>query len=1022
MSGRGREQGDDAGNGADSGRAGGSGSAARRGRPALRSILGTGQQRWLRFGVGVAVFMLANTLYLLANRLADGLGIEFFAVGENSLPKLFQTMVLTHTGVGLLLAAVMFGFLAAHLPTVWKRKHRASILTGIGMGLVGGVLVLTGLFILTAAASRENSWAWWAHVGSAVLIVSAYAGHRLVSYARPPRIRARRFVLATGGVVVVLVAGHSLTHRGLQLTPEAQAALAQGLNEGPGGRDRDVSRFVEAEFVPTGLVPPRSPFFPAATTTSSGTYLPSRIITRTEAGELAAQAARERAARVRSEVERRGFAMDELIGATQCVRCHPDVTAQWATSAHRFASFNNPFYTATIEDMREGSLEAGPEVIAHLREFGLEPDAAGRVKSKWCSGCHDPALMLAGAMDAPIDPATIEAQAGLTCLACHAIDRIHDNTGNGNYNIADEQEDPYLFAEAEAGTLGAYLHDAALKAKPSVHMGQLLKPLHSTSEFCATCHKVSLTEPVNNYRWLRGQNEYDAWHDSGVARNASRTFYLPAAARVCQDCHMPSEEAPLGDVSAENGRVRSHRFLAANTALPFLRGDTATLRRIEEFLRDEKLRVDIFALRRGPDDEPVMGLDLSPPSVSPGETVTFEVVVRNQGVGHTFPGGTNDSNEGWLEFELVDDEGRRIAISGEIGPDGHLDPMAHVFKAVILDGEGRPIQKRNAQDIHVTAAVNVIGPGSADVAHYRITLPPDLPAGSLTARARVLWRKFDRAYTEFAFGANPAGFAEFDEVPDLPITEIASDEVVIGVGGRVDPVSTEEQDEEIWVRYNDYGIALLREGNDRLAERPFERVAEFFPDRVDGPLNLARMALKAGNLEDAFDNLGRAETISPGDPRVAWVWGGAHQEDGVYDASEAAYLAVLDAFPEDREAWFQLGRTRYLARRYEAAVEAFDRALAIDPEHRQAHYNRMLSLRALGREAEAALGQAAFERYGIDEAAQALTRNYRAENPGVNLMAQDIHTHELRPVVPAGSSARTEASAEAVRPAGGGGP
>ena len=990
---------------------GGSGETVRGGRPVLRSLLGTGQRRWLRFGLGVAVFMLANTLYLLANRLADGLGLEFFAVAEDSLPVLFQTMVLTHTGVGLLLAAIMFGFLAAHLPTVWRRRHRASILTGIGMGLVGGVLVLTGLFILTAAASRENSWAWWAHVGSAVLIVSAYAGHRLVSYARPPGTRARRFALATGLVLILLIGGHSLTHRGLRLTPEAEAALAQGLNEGPGGRDRDVSRFVDADFVPRGLVPPESPFFPAATTTSTGTYLPSRIITRTEAGELAAQAARERAARVRAEVERRGFAADELIGAAQCARCHPDVTAQWATSAHRFASFNNPFYTATIEDMRERSLEAGPEVVAHLRAFGLEPDAAGRVKSKWCSGCHDPALMLAGAMDAPIDPATVEAQAGLTCLACHAIDRIHDNTGNGNYNIADEQEDPYLFADAEPGTLRAYLHDAALKAKPSVHMGQLLKPLHGTSEFCATCHKVSLTEPVNNYRWLRGQNEYDAWHDSGVARNASRTFYLPAAARVCQDCHMPWEEAPLGDVSAENGRVRSHRFLGVNTALPFLRGDTATLRRIEAFLGDEKLRVDIFALRRGPNDEPEMGLDLSPPSVSPGETVMFEVVVRNRGVGHTFPGGTNDSNEGWLEFELVDDGGRRIAISGEVGADGHLDPMAHVFKSVILDRDGRPIQRRNAQDIHVTAMVNVIGPGSADVAHYRIRLPPDLPAGSLTARARVLWRKFDRAYTEFAFGANPAGFAEFEETPELPVTEIARDEVVIGVGRRVDPVAVDDRGEPIWERYNDYGIALLREGNDRLAERPFARVAELFPDRVDGPLNLARMALAAGNLEDAFANLGRAETIEAGNPRVAWVWGGAHQEDGVYDASEAAYLAVLDAFPEDREAWFQLGRTRYLDRRYEAAVEAFDRALAIDPEHRQAHYNRMLSLRALGRDAEAALSEAAFERYRIDEAAQAITRAYRAENPGVNLMAQDIHTHELRPLGAAGGPARTASAA-----------
>ena len=975
-------------------------------RPVLRSILGTGLARWLKLSIGIAVFMLANTLYLLANRLADGLGWEFFAVGETTLPKLFQAMVLTHTGVGLLVAAVMYGFLGAHLRTVWKRKHRASILTGIGMGLAGGVLVLTGLFILTAAATRENSWAWWAHVACAVLIVSAYAGHRLVSYARPPRVRARRFAAAVGVVLTILVAAHSLTNRGLQLTPEAEAALARGLNEGPGGRDRDVSRFVDEDFVPTGLVPATSPFFPSAATTSTGTYLPSRIITRTEAGEIADQTARERAERVRAEVGARGFAMNELIGAEQCVRCHADVTAQWATSAHRFASFNNPFYTATIELMRTESLEAGPEVTAHLREFGLEPDAAGRVKSKWCSGCHDPALMLAGAMDQVIDPATMEAQAGLTCLACHAIDRIHDLTGNGNYNIADEQEDPYLFADAEEGTWSAFLHDAALKARPTVHQRQMLQPLHSTSEFCATCHKVSLSEPVNNYRWLRGQNEYDVWHDSGVSRNASRTFYLPPNARVCQDCHMPLEEAPLGDVSAENGKVRSHRFLAVNTALPFLRGDTATIRRIEAFLQDQKLRVDIFAIRRGADDEPEMALDLSPPTVRPGETVTFEVVVRNQGVGHTFPGGTNDSNEGWLEFELLDASGRRIAVSGEVGADGHLDPMAHVFKAVILDKNGEPIQKRNAQDIHVTAAANVIGPGSADVAHYQVTLPADLPAGPLTARARLLWRKFDRVYTEFAFGANRAGFAQFDAAPDLPITEIASDEVALGVGARVDPVAVSNEGAEIWMRYNDYGIALFREGNTRLARLPFAQIASLFPERVDGPLNLARIALQAGNLESAFDHLDRAETISPGNAGAAWVWGGAHQEDGAYQASEDAYLAVLDAFPNDRAAWFQLGRTRYLDRRYPEAIEAFDRVLEIDPEQREAHYNRMLSLRALGREEDASLAEAAFERYGIDEAASALTRAYRAGNPGVNLMAQSIHTHELPVASAADVSAR----------------
>ena len=59
--------------------------------------------------------------------------------------------------------------------------------------------------------------------------------------------------------------------------------------------------------------------------------------------------------------------------------------------------------------------------------------------------------MLAGQMTSEIDRETPQAQAGLTCLACHAIDQIDGVTGNGNYNIADEQEDPYLFAEAEDG-------------------------------------------------------------------------------------------------------------------------------------------------------------------------------------------------------------------------------------------------------------------------------------------------------------------------------------------------------------------------------------------------------------------------------------------------------------------------------------------------------------------------------------------------------------------------------------------
>ncbi len=80
---------------------------------------------------------------------------------------------------------------------------------------------------------------------------------------------------------------------------------------------------------------------------------------------------------------------------------------------------------------------------------------------------------------------------------------------------------------------------------------------------------------------------------------------------------MPPEPAVLGDLAAKSGQVRSHRFLAVNTALPFLRGDEDTIQRIETFLQDEKLRVDLFALRRG-DGEVIYEADRSQIEVRPG--------------------------------------------------------------------------------------------------------------------------------------------------------------------------------------------------------------------------------------------------------------------------------------------------------------------------------------------------------------------------------------------------------------------
>ncbi len=933
------------------------------------------QRRLLKVVVVVGIFMLADTLYLLCFRLADWFDLRIFALTETSLPGLYQAMVLSHTGVGLALAGIAIVFALWHLTRVWiRRRNRTALFSGLLVLTLGLALAVSGLFILTEANSRDNRWAFWAHAVCAVLVPALYLAHRRASVWKPTRRACRVGIGATAGLTGLLVLLHGVTYREDHLTEEAVRAIAAGKHTGPGSKGRSLEGYVdEAGFVAAGYVPPESPFFPSAATTTTGDFLPSRIITRGDVSHPEA---------LKPDLERYGFVVHEKIGAETCKRCHADIVAQWAVSAHRFASFNNPFYEATVNDMRR---------------------AVGNEKSKWCSGCHDPALMLAGMMSGEIDRTSPTAQAGLTCLACHAMDQIHNRTGNGNYNIADAQEDPYLFPDAKSG-IGRVLHDAAVKAKPTVHKRQMLKPFFRTADYCATCHKVSLDVPVNDYRWLRGQDEFDAWHDSGVSHNASRTFYLPSAKRVCQDCHMPPEKAVLGDVSARSGYVRSHRFTAVNTALPYVRGDEGTIRRIEAFLRDEKLRVDVFALRRGPGFEaPIAPLDRVVPPLMAGEEVQVEVVVRNQGVGHTFPGGTNDSNEGWLEVALLDEGGRPVGVSGFVREDGYVDPGAHFYRALILDRHSGPIHRRNAQDIYTAVYVNVIGPGTADVARYRFRVPEAQVGRTLTLRARLLWRKFDRAYTEFAYRANPAGFRAFDAVPDLPITEIAVDEMRLsvlasGVGeraaGEVGPVS------EDWVRFNDYGIGLMLQGETRASTWAFRKVVDAAPERIDGYRNLARAAVQDGDLKVAYGYLRKCEAIAPGNAQTAWVWGVVLQEEGRYDEAAAAYSRLLQDFPEDRAAWRNLGRVRYLNGQFEGALQALDRALAIDPEDRAANYHQMLALRALGRRREAAAAEKAYLKYQIDESAKAVTQAYLLDHPEDEREAQKIHIHQIGLQVP----------------------
>jgi hypothetical protein len=941
-----------------------------------QTILTRGQRVLLRVLVFGGLLLCADALFLVLFRVTES--TTRFRLPPDTLPTFYQLAVGGHTWLGILLTPVALVFAAWHLGRAWARRHGVAISTGASLILSMLGLMFTGIFILSQANSRENRGMFWAHMGLGGAMLALYVTHRVTSVWAPSW---RRIGLALGSMTLlalVFTGIHCLTipkaheiERGtrIQTVPKTETLTQSADPFGP-------------KFVAYSDVPAKSPFFPSSATTATGTYMESRVVTR---GELPS------VDQLHKEVAAYGFVKDTLIGAMTCVRCHGDIVEQWSHSAHRFSSMNNPFYRRAFLAMRKETAKPG------TRDF--------KTRSQWCSGCHEPALMLAGEINKDFDPDGPNAQAGLTCLSCHAIDTIHNNTGNGAYNINDDKETPYLFDDMSEGPL-RYLGDMIIKAKPTVHKQRMLKPFFKSAEFCATCHKVSLDVAVNDYRWFRGQNDYDAWHDSGVAQNAARTFYRPrnpdTAAPVkkqCQDCHMPLEAATRDDVSAKNGMVRSHRFLAVNSALPALRSDTDTIQRMEKFLQDEKMRVDVFALRRfnpdGSEKELVTALDTTQPLLAPGEKVEVQVVVRNKGVGHAFPGGTNDSNEGYLEF-LVAQDGKTVLHSGWIGPDRQLDPAAHRYGSVVIQHDGEESKRRNPSDFHVTLYANVIPPSTSDVVRYQFTVPADAAGQAIELTANLKWRKFKQNYTDYVFEERP------DKKIELPITTIAANKVSLRVakaGEVVKPTPAPVYAKpELWIRPNDFGIAHLQRRDTRLAEKAFEEVIRIAPGRVDGYRNMARAYRSDGNIPAALEKLKKCEEIAPGDPMTAYVWGNVLQIDGRYEEAEQAFSRVLQEFPSDRDTLRLLGRTYYLDQKFELSLATYMKVLVIDPEDREAHWHRMLNYQALGRTADAAEARKAFEKYEIDESAQDVTNAFRQKDLNANLETNAIHAHELAPV------------------------
>lgn len=582
-----------------------------------------------------------------------------------------------------------------------------------------------------------------------------------------------------------------------------------------------------------------------------------------------------------------------------CASCHEEIAAQWRISAHSFASFNNPIYRVSIDRFRA--------------------QEQGHTRSRFCAGCHDPALLVDRAMDADIPATEPRAHVGVGCVSCHGV-AASTPDGNGSYTLAAEQIPiPELDDEASIER-----HRSA--------MGP-------AREQCGACHRAFIGIETGHPHHLGGTDELGPWKDSSYAGNKLR-LDTPVAEKDCADCHMPREAVTNANDPAidEHGQLRSHRFLGGHTYLAAMRGDPQTLARVQAFLRGVA-SIDIAAIELA-GRRHLLGHGVDPDVLGDKSgRMVVDLVVRNLAVGHRFPGGTRDAQDTWIALQVLDAGGHVIASLDE----AHGE--VHRLRTGVVDEHGQLRGAREVESLRAVAFDHTVGPRDAVVVRYAVELPPGA-VGPLRIEARLLHRsrtleladltctqsrtKQGKAFlraTAKLIGQN------LDPCVALPVTEVSH--ATLSLSGGDDGQGRPDH-ERLW----ELGMALYHQVQERLPE--------------------AREALAAAEAALANTGLPDAEREAA-EARILAALGAVAARQGRVD--EALELADRIAKLEPDHPYPHLLRGRALAKvwRWEQAVPQLERALAASPGSPQ-----------LAAELATACGSAGMHRRALEVASAAL--------------------------------------------------
>ncbi len=588
----------------------------------------------------------------------------------------------------------------------------------------------------------------------------------------------------------------------------------------------------------------------------------------------------------------------ELRDVQTCGGCHLDVVAQWRTSAHAFASFNNPVYRLSVDRLR--------------MEAGLKP-------SRMCAACHDVALLTDGAMDVhDVKPDDTRAHAAITCQTCHGIVSTRPD-GNGSYAL-DTDEIPIPTTEDPVGSLARHRARVAPKAL-------------RTAELCGSCHRSFLDETTGNASAFFGMDDFTPWSRSEYGGSKATRIDAELAQNDCRGCHMQKEAAPQGDVSAKKGVISSHRFLGGHSWMAAMQGDAAQVERYRKFLRG------------------VASVDIAPGASLDDGLLAFDVVIRNLLVGHRFPGGVMDAQDTRVEVVVTDARGRRLAADD-----------SHALRSEVLDKNGTPVKLRETHRFVTAVWNRTLEPRGVQAARYRLQVPADaVQPLTVTARLlhksrNETLRRAACAESQTAFGqafttaSKRFNGVALDPCVEQPVTEISQARETLGR-----PVTSFVP---LWERKYFHGLALsgaLQEYADE-ARAPLLSALELAPDDLSKARVMAALAGldgRQGRTAEAVEWCTKAERLTPGHPALDRLRGLALAQVWRWKEASVEFEKCVKKAPTDLEAWRLLAVALGSAGKDAEALEAARRGLELQPREPDLLRVQALSLAALAGEGAA---------------------------------------------------------------------